>query len=143
MNYTKYENRYIYPMIRFSSSVPNFDNDWSAWKENQEILAYEDAIFIALGMNDFSDYDINVHVFSNSIPLTNFNNSYPDLGEKIKNKVCLYEGTLFLEDKILDIGEEFDDFSIPTKNQNIYIKIYGDSQSENRLELICLIEETN
>lgn len=130
-------------MIRFSSSVPDFDNDWSAWKETQEILAYEDAVFIALGMNDFSDYDINVHVFSNSIPLTNFNDSYSNFEGRIKNKVCLYEGTLFLGDRILDIGEEFDDFLIPTKTQNIYIKIYGDSQSENRLELVCLIEETN
>ena len=140
MNYTKFSNTYIYPMVRFSSSKPDFNNDWSNWSGGQEVLFYDDVVFVALGMDDFSNHNIEISFLSDSLKF-NSNESISNIDSLLEDKICLHQGKLFLKEKILDVGEDFDEFEIFCGKTDINIEIFGTKDATQRFELVCILEK--
>lgn len=123
-----------FPSIRFSSSDPDPNNDWSDWKENDSYLYYDDILFVAL---EEGYYDTMIKIVINSDIL-----DMPDGNCLLINDDVLKSFTLIAskeinlnDDKILDFGDDFETNQLLSTKEIINLKIY---QADN-FEFIVLI----
>lgn len=107
MFFLKTEVDLIYPTVRISSSNPSINNDWSAWKEGQNILTYSDVIFVGLNDVAFSEKEHGIYLISDSVKFPE-NIDSENLSLLMRDRTTVWKGVLSTgDDRVIDFGEDF------------------------------------
>lgn len=126
MYFTVREKEYfVDPLLSLSSLNPDTNNDWADWRdENQQVLAYNDIVWVALDDKKYFEKEYTIYFASTSIKLDN-TMSEVEFTELKNTAKEVWKGDIDLPEEMLLVGETSSGgYRIPVGTKSVMLQIF-------------------